>query len=229
MQAKDNILNASFYTLFKSYLLTSQAYFNPCSQLKLYFIPPWNCLSRAHHRCPFKLHSYLFEIPRESRNQLSRNVRKRTWKYVRIKKTQISLLIRAVWFESSLSPGNFASLTFQTAFSEDSDQTAQIAQSDLNLHWAHMSKGAFSDVMVRLIFPINEISLQREITLRLMSSLSISKGEYSSRNKDSQFFHWHVQDDSSDGIYRLHCFDKSLERIKTWWLYSLVSISFKSK
>ena len=58
---------------------------------------------------------------------MSRNVRKRTFGHVPSTKTQISLRIRAVWSESSLSAwSNFASLAIQNAPSEDSDQTAQM-------------------------------------------------------------------------------------------------------
>ena len=47
--------------------------------------------------------------------------------HVRPTKTQISLRIRAVWFESSLSAWkNFASFAIQNVPSEDSDQTARI-------------------------------------------------------------------------------------------------------
>ena len=81
---------------------------------------------------------------------MSVNVRKRTFWYVRPTKTEISLRIRAVWSQSSLSAWkNFASLTIQTTPSEDSDQTAN-AQADQNLRWAHMSEGTFSDVVAHL-------------------------------------------------------------------------------
>ena len=51
--------------------------------------------------------------------KLSRNVRKRTFWHVRSLKTRISLCIRAVWLESSLSAWkNFAPLTIQNAHSE---------------------------------------------------------------------------------------------------------------
>ena len=54
-------------------------------------------------------------------------MRKRTFWHVRPTKTQISLRIRAVWSESSLSTlKNFASLAIQIAHSEDSDQTARM-------------------------------------------------------------------------------------------------------
>ena len=58
--------------------------------------------------------------------QMSRNVRKRTFSHERPTKTQISLRIRTVWSEPSLSAWrNFASLAIQNAASEDSDQTAR--------------------------------------------------------------------------------------------------------
>ena len=45
---------------------------------------------------------------------------------------------------------NMASLAIQNAPCEDSDQTAQNAQVDPSLCWAHMSEGVFSDVMAHL-------------------------------------------------------------------------------
>ena len=58
---------------------------------------------------------------------MSRNVRKRTLLHVHPTKIQISLRMRAVWSESSLSAWRyFASLAIQKAPSEDSDQTAQM-------------------------------------------------------------------------------------------------------
>ena len=56
---------------------------------------------------------------------LTRNVRERTFGHVRPTKTQISLRIRAVWSESSLSTWKiFVSLGIKIPISEDSDQTA---------------------------------------------------------------------------------------------------------
>ena len=65
--------------------------------------------------------------------------------HVRPAKTPISLGIRPVWSESSLSPWrNIKSLATQWAHSEDSDQ------SDPSLRWAHT--GHFVGfVMLRLI------------------------------------------------------------------------------
>ena len=44
---------------------------------------------------------------------------------------------------------NLCILGYSKCAREDSDQ---IAQSDLNLYWAHMSKGTFSDVAAKFIF-----------------------------------------------------------------------------
>ena len=58
---------------------------------------------------------------------MNRNVRKRTFLHMRPTKTPISLRIRAVWSESSLTAWrNFASLGIQNAPSEDSDQTVRM-------------------------------------------------------------------------------------------------------
>ena len=52
--------------------------------------------------------------------------------------------------QSSLSARrNFSFFTIENAPSEDSDQPAH-AQADLNLRWAHMSEGTFSDVRAYL-------------------------------------------------------------------------------
>ena len=54
-------------------------------------------------------------------------VRQHTFWNVRLAKIQISLRIRAVWSESSLSAWrNFVSLPIQNVSSEDSDQTARM-------------------------------------------------------------------------------------------------------
>ena len=58
---------------------------------------------------------------------MGRKVRRHTFSSMSPKKTQISLRNRAVWSDSSLSARrNFASLAFQNAPSEDSDQTARM-------------------------------------------------------------------------------------------------------
>ena len=70
---------------------------------------------------------------------------------VRPAKTQISLGIRPVWSESSLSAWRkLGSLATQWAHSEDSDQTGQMPRVDLSLRWAHTHFVGF--VMSRLIF-----------------------------------------------------------------------------
>ena len=55
---------------------------------------------------------------------MSRNGRKRTFSHMRISKTQISLCIRAVCSESSLS--EWKTFAVQNSPSEDSDQTARM-------------------------------------------------------------------------------------------------------
>ena len=83
---------------------------------------------------------------------ISRNVRKRTFWNVRPTKTQISLRIRAVWSESSLSTWrNVASLAIQKREQWRFWSDYATAQADLNLRRAHMNQGTFSDVAVPLI------------------------------------------------------------------------------
>ena len=58
---------------------------------------------------------------------MNRNERKRTFGHVRPTMTRVSLRIRAVWLESSLSArGNFASLAILHAVSEDFAQTVRM-------------------------------------------------------------------------------------------------------
>ena len=74
-------------------------------------------------------------------------MRKRTFGYVRPTKTQISLGIRAVWSESSLSAWRKLFILGYPIFAQWgfwSDWAN--AQADLNLHWMHMFEGTFSDV-----------------------------------------------------------------------------------
>ena len=62
--------------------------------------------------------------------------------------TQISLRVRAGWFESSLDAWrNFASLAIQNAPSVESELTAQ---ADMNFRWVHMREGTFSDGVAHL-------------------------------------------------------------------------------
>ena len=75
------------------------------------------------------------------RKRLSgRNGRKRTFC---MSKSKISLPIRTVWSESSLSPRNSASLALRI-------YTVKIAQTDLSLGWAHISEFAFTNVAVHM-------------------------------------------------------------------------------
>ena len=62
-----------------------------------------------------------------SRSNMSRNVTKPTKWHVRPAKTQISLGIRPIWSESSLSAWRkLGSLAIHSAHSEDSDQTGRM-------------------------------------------------------------------------------------------------------
>ena len=71
-------------------------------------------------------------IPFEPRHDKTNNVA------VRPAKTQISLGIRPVWSESSLSTGRkLGSLATHWMHSKDSDQTGRMPQADLSLRWAH--------------------------------------------------------------------------------------------
>ena len=59
---------------------------------------------------------------------MNHNARNRAFLHVCPTKPQISLRMRAVWSESSLSAvGNFAFLAIQNASNEDSDQTARMS------------------------------------------------------------------------------------------------------
>ena len=59
-------------------------------------------------------------------DRINRNVRKRTFGHLHPTKTQISLRMRAVWSESSLSAWRDWILGYQNAASEYSDQTARM-------------------------------------------------------------------------------------------------------
>ena len=57
--------------------------------------------------------------------------------------------------QSSLSiRRNVSSLAIQISPNKDSDQTAR-TQADLNLRWAHMSEGTFSDVLAHMILSVS--------------------------------------------------------------------------
>ena len=77
---------------------------------------------------------------------------------VRLAKTQITLDIRPVWSESSLSAWrNLGSLATHSAHSEDSGSDWADAQADLSLRWAHTHFVGF--VMSWLIFQRVAITL----------------------------------------------------------------------
>ena len=95
----------------------SQRWLLKCIDLKL--MGRVKCEFLNNH--PRQLNQWLIHysgiyIHMKFRNHMSRNVRKRTFWHVRPTKTQISLRVRAVWSESSLSTWrNFVSLAIQNA------------------------------------------------------------------------------------------------------------------
>ena len=74
---------------------------------------------------------------------------------VRSEKSQISLGIRQVWSESSLTawrkPGSLAT---HWTHNKDTDQTGWIAQADLSLRWAHMPFCCFCREAAHILFAI---------------------------------------------------------------------------
>ena len=78
------------------------------------------------------------------------HVRKRIFWYVRRTKTEISMCIRAAWLESSMSAWRNCILGYrnyaQCRFGLDGTN----AQADLNLHWANMFKGTFSNITAHI-------------------------------------------------------------------------------
>ena len=84
---------------------------------------------------------------------MSRRTTKPTKWHVRPAKTQISLGIRPIWSESSLSAWrNLGPLASHWAHSEDWSDCAD-AQTDLSLRWAHMSFYWFCHEVAQLSFP----------------------------------------------------------------------------
>ena len=85
-------------------------------------------------------------------HEMSRNERKHTFWHVRQTNTQISLRIRAVWSESSLSAwSNFASLAIRNAPSEDSDQAARMRRLIWIFAWRTCSKVRFLTFRFKLL------------------------------------------------------------------------------
>ena len=83
---------------------------------------PWFSLIPAHVTCKTKKFGRHVKV-----KQITRNDRKRNFGHVRPAKIQISLRIRAVWSESSLSAFSIAKDTkILYADNEDSDQTARM-------------------------------------------------------------------------------------------------------
>ena len=88
-------------------------------------------------------------------------------------KTQISLRIRAVWSNSSLSAWrNFASLASQNVPGEGSDQTAQAG---LNRRWAHTPEGKFSYVVAHFVILMPNLSARNVSAPMTCARLQCSK------------------------------------------------------
>ena len=98
-----------------------------------------------------------------NRDDLSRNVRKRTFDCVQPAKIQISLRIRAVWSESSLCAFWITTeATVPHTYNEDSDQTARMCR----LIWVFVRRTCQTVRFLALRFiyllmvPVNWISTQ---------------------------------------------------------------------
>ena len=99
---------------------------------------------------PFSIAVFALTTHEKYKDYSGCSVRKRTFWHVRSKKTQISLHIRAVWSESSLSEWrNFAFLAIQNVPSEDSDQTARMRRLIWIFAWYTCLKICF--LMLQLI------------------------------------------------------------------------------
>ena len=103
------------------------------------------------------LHSALRVTTKSKRNlynnnvsQISRNVRKRTFRHVHPAKIQIRLRNRAVWSESSLGAFWIAKRRKVSSCGQQSHWSDRMeAQADLSLRWMHMLEGTFSHVTAK--------------------------------------------------------------------------------
>ena len=108
------------------------------------------------------------------------NVRKCNFRRVRPTKTRISLRIRTVWSESSLSAWRtFASLANQNAPQSKILIRLRKSHADQNLRWAHISEGTFSDFEVHIKSkgnsPFNNVWIQIIICLFRIGLLNLGK------------------------------------------------------
>ena len=98
--------------------------FCSCFSIEMQWLSLHTYIMKRIHHC---LAIVISGMCRAVHNQFEPHVRKPTFWHVRPTKTQISLRMRTVWLEYSLSAWrNFASLAIQIAPSEDSDQTARM-------------------------------------------------------------------------------------------------------
>ena len=126
---------------------------------------------------------------------MSQNVRKRTFRHMRLAKMQISLCFCAVWSESSLSTLDsqecncFSFSCGQWRFWSDSaDDLA-----DWRLHWMHISEGTVSHVAAQIT--ANTALLRRYLGviagwafIYLFIYLFIQLLLYAFRSRDKSFF-----------------------------------------
>ena len=83
---------------------------------------------------------------------MNRNMRKRTFWHVRPTKTQIRSRIRTVWSEFIDRVKRLCILDYPKCARWRFRSDCANAQSDLNLRWAHMSEGTFSNITADVFF-----------------------------------------------------------------------------
>ena len=129
---------------------------------------------------------------------LGRNVRKRTFCNERQTKTQISLSIRAVWPESSLSvwkKKQLCILGYLKCAQWRFWSACANAQADLNLRWAHISEDAFSEVpahsdkKLETVNIINVFSFQTPFSACLLAKI----GDIWNKNADQYLPFWSIK------------------------------------
>ena len=109
---------------------------------------------------------------------MSRDVTKPTKRHVRPARTQISLDIRPVWSESSLSAWkNLGSLDTQWAHSEDSDQTGRMPRL-ICLRWVHTHFVGFVTLRLKYRLPVNVIRRKQNNKYRRFNEYEINLFQY---------------------------------------------------
>ena len=120
MWMESTFCTCRFSNKYYSILFYSRTQLVPVFSCRQRARPMMHCGSTMNHFC---VSPHLYEVFEYGRRQWASTI---FW-HVRPTSTQISLRMRAVWSESSLSAWrNFASLAIQNASSDDSDQTARM-------------------------------------------------------------------------------------------------------